>query len=169
MATAPAILPEPPRHSRNTGMRLAGRFRSPDLLFEKQIDNSHLVREVDPARRRQCCTLLGMGGLAFVLLFVFALQHFYCVRYGYDIARLKGERASLSEWNQKLRLDQAQLSDPMRIDRLARQELGLASPQPEQVIRLGVKAADPAGAGVPVFARNFGIVPPAPRAAPRTQ
>lgn len=150
-------------------MRLAGRFRSPDLLFEKEIDNSHLVREIDPARRRQCCTLLGMGGLVFVFLFVFALQHFYCVRYGYEIARLRAEQTSLNEWNQKLRLEQAQLSDPMRIDRLARTELGLESPQPEQIIRLGVDPASPAGAGIPVFARNFGIVPPPPRGAVRAQ
>lgn len=166
MATAPIIFPETSKRSRRSSTRLAGRFHSPDPLFEKKINNSHLKREVDVGRRRQCYALLPIGALVFVLLFIFAFQHFECVQYGYKIASLKSQQESLREWNQKLRLDQAQLTDPMRIDQLAREDLGLAPPEPQQVVRVGGAAIGPAGAGAGVFARNMAVLP-APRDIPR--
>ncbi|MGH9326740.1 MAG: cell division protein FtsL [Terriglobia bacterium] len=166
MATAPVILPERAKRSRTSSMRVAGRFHSPDPLFVKQIDNAHVVREVDTTKRRQCYFLLAVGALAFILVFVFALQHFECVQYGYKIASLKSQQASLTEWNQKLRLDQAQLTDPMRIDQLAREKLGLAPPEPQQVIRLGAAGTAPSGPAARILARNIGVFP-VPRGTPR--
>lgn len=165
MATAPVIFPETSRRSHRSS-RLAARFHSPDPLFEKEINNSHLKREVDVGRRRQCYALLPVGALAFVLLFSFAFQHLECVQYGYKIASLKSQQASLNEWNEKLRLDQAQLTDPMRIDQLAREDLGLAQPEPQQVVRVSGTGIEPAGAGPGVFARNIAVLP-APRGTPR--
>jgi cell division protein FtsL len=88
---------------------------------------------------------------------MFAWQHFQCVRYGYQVEQLKAERANLEEQNHQLRLDQAALADPQRIDTLARARLGMVSPGPQQVIRLG----DPNPAAVapesPELARNFSV------------
>lgn len=134
MATITATLPR--RRGRPRNRPAAGRG-FPDLYVVKRIDNSRLRREVDPAKRRECFTLLGLGVMAFLFLLLFAWQHFQCVQYGYQIEQLKSQRASLEQWNHELRLEHAALSDPERIDTLARQELGLVVPAPQQVIRLG--------------------------------
>jgi cell division protein FtsL len=133
MATVSATLPRTPRRPRN---RPAAGRGFPDLYVVKRIDNSRLRREVDPAKRGECLTLLGLGVVVFLFLLVFAWQHFQCVQYGYQIEQLKSQRASLEQWNHELRLEHAALTDPMRIDTLARQELGLVMPAPQQVIPL---------------------------------
>lgn len=167
MATAPVIVPEPRKRPRRTAIRVAGRSHLPEVFFEKQIDNSRVVREVDPERRRQCYILLGVSFLAFVFIFGFALQHFECVKYGYQIEQLKAQRSKLQEAGQKLRLEQALLADPQRIDRLARADLGLAPSQPQQVIRLNGPAPQVSQPGAPVFARNFAALAPPSRGTPR--
>jgi cell division protein FtsL len=73
------------------------------------------------------------------------------VQYGYRIEQLKAQKATMDEWNHQLRLEHASLADPQRIDRLARQELGLAPPAPQQVIRVGPEGEP----GSSVLARNM--------------
>jgi len=53
---------------------------------------------------------------------------------GYQIESEKHLREQLREDNRQLHLSEAQLTEPGRIDRLAR-ELGLAEPKPGQVVR----------------------------------
>jgi cell division protein FtsL len=153
MATAALTLPRRRRRPRN--LPAAGRATFPEIYFVKHIDNSRLRREVDLEKRRECFSLLGLGILVFLFVLLFAWQHFQCVRNGYQIEQLKAERAALEEWNHQLRLEQASLADPLRIDTLARRELGLAVPSPQQVIQVG--GAEGAGAPPesPELARNF--------------
>ncbi len=124
----------------------------------KRIDNSRLHREVDPEKRRECYSLLGLGILVFLFCLLFASQHFQCVRYGYQIQELKGQRAALEEWNRQLHLDEASLVDPQRIDAYARQKLGLATPAPQQVIHIGSVSSAPVSD--PLFARVMPAVGP---------
>jgi regulator of replication initiation timing len=77
----------------------------------------------------------------------YALQHFRSIEYGYKIEALRSQRSDLVEMNRALRLEEASLRDPERIDVMAR-KLGLQSPQPGQVQRMDV-AAD---ASTPVMA-----------------
>lgn len=121
---------------------VSGRTSLPVFYTVKCIDNSRLRREVNPEQRRECFALLGLGVLIFGFVFLFAWQHFQCVRYGYQIEQLKLQQATLEEWNHKLRIEQASLADPQRIDILARQS-GLASPSPQQVIRVGPSGSAP--------------------------
>jgi cell division protein FtsL len=74
-------------------------------------------------------------GCLFLFVMAYAFQHFKAIEYGYKIEALKSQRGSLVEMNRALRLEEASLRDPERIDRMAR-ELGLQSPQAGQVIRL---------------------------------
>lgn len=164
MATAPITVPG------NRAPRLAVSTKcSPPrgVLYEKRIDNSHLVREIDPERHKQCFTLMGIVALAFAFVFLFAWEHFRCVRYGYEIEQLRSERAALTVWNQRLHLEQALLADPQRIDRLARTDLGLAPPAPQQVVRLDSGGARASAQSDPVFARNFEGLVSAKRGNPR--
>jgi cell division protein FtsL len=93
------------------------------------------VKVEDPQRARE----MRQFGCALACLFLFvmtyAFQHFKAIEYGYKIEALKSQRGSLVEMSRALRLEEASLRDPERIDRMAR-ELGLQSPQAGQVIRL---------------------------------
>jgi cell division protein FtsL len=154
MATAAVTLPKPRRRPANA--LAGGRARFPEIYFVKQIDNSRLVREVDQEKRRECFRLLRWGILVFLFVLLFSWQHLQCVRAGYEIEELKAQRAAEQEWNRQLRLEQAALADPQRIDTLARKDLGMVSPSPQQVIQWGGAQAAPApGAESPEFARNF--------------
>jgi cell division protein FtsL len=166
MATAPAIVPQIPRQPRLTTVP-AGRSQLREVLFEKRIDNSHLYRELDPEKQRQCFTLLGMVVLAFAFVFFFAWEHFRCVRYGYEIEQLKSQCAALTVWNERLHLEQALLADPQRIDRLARADLGLTAPQSQQIVRVNSKGSQLRNSRAPVFARNVESMSPASRGNPR--
>ena len=123
----------------------------------KHIDNSRLVREVDVERRRECFSLLGLGVLVFLFVLLFAWQHFQCVRYGYQIEQFKAAAATLEEQNHQLRLEQAALADPERIDTLARSRLGMVSPSAQQVIQVGDPATAAAALESPELARNFSV------------
>jgi cell division protein FtsL len=166
MATAPAIVPEIRRQPRLAAVP-GGRSQLREVLFEKPIDNSHLYRELDPEKHRQCFTLLGMVVLAFTFVFFFAWEHFRCVRYGYEIEQLKSQCAALTVWNERLHLEQALLADPQRIDRLARVDLGLTAPQSQQIVRVNSKRGQAGRSSVPVFARNVESMSSARRGNPR--
>jgi cell division protein FtsL len=120
---------------------------TPEIYFRKTIDNSRLVKVEDPRRARE----MKFFGLALCLLFLlvmgYALQHFRSIEYGYKIEQLRSDRDGLREMNRALRLEEASLRDPERIDLMAR-KLGLQSPQPGQVLRMDV-ASD---AAMPVMA-----------------
>lgn len=123
----------------------------------KHIDNSRLRREVDPEKWRDCLCLLALGFLVFVSGLLIAVQHFQCLRFGYQIEQLKAQRLAAEEWNHHLRLQHASLADPQRIDRLARKEIGLAPPEPQQVIALSDRAKTPTQAVQSELARNFSV------------
>ena len=138
MATVAATLPTPRRG--DSYRRAAGRTIVPDVYYVKRIDNSRLRREVDTEKRRECYSLLGLGILVFFLGLLFAWQHFQCVRYGYQIQELKSQGAEMEEWNRQLRVEEAALAEPQRIDAVAREKLGLAPPAPQQIVRVGAAA-----------------------------
>ena len=155
MATAAITFPKTRRRPRN--VPAAGRANFPEFYFVKHIDNSRLVRELDVERRREFISLLGLGVLVFLFVFLFACQHFQCVRYGYQIEQLKAASATLEEQNHQLRLEQAALADPERIDTLARTQLGMVSPGPQQLIRVGAPDPAPTALDSPELARNFSV------------
>jgi len=133
MATAAVTLPKPRR--RPVNFLAAGRASFPEIYFTKHIDNSRLVREVGLEKWREYVNLLGLGVLAFIFVLLCSWQHLECVQGGYQIEGLKGQLVKQQEWNHQLRLSQAGLADPQRIDTLARKDLGMVSPGPRQVIQ----------------------------------
>jgi len=120
---------------------------TPEIYFAKSIDNSRLVKVEDPRRARE----MRQFGIALCCLFLFvmayAFQHFKAIEYGYKIEALKSQRDGLVEMNRALRLEEASLRDPERIDRMAR-ELGLQSPQAGQVIEMNTSLPEGSGAEV---------------------
>ncbi len=122
---------------------------TPEIYFSKAIDNSRLVKVADARRSREMTQFACVLAVLFLLVMVYAWQHFSAIEYGYRIESLKSQRDTLVESNRALRLEEASLRDPERIDVLARQ-MGLTSPQAGQVVRIEPSAKEP---GVPVLAR----------------
>jgi cell division protein FtsL len=108
---------------------------TPEVYFTKAIDNSRLVKVEDPRRAREMRQFGVALGCLFLFVMAYAFQHFKAIEYGYKIESLKSQRDGLVEMNRALRLEEASLRDPERIDRMAR-ELGLQSPQAGQVMRM---------------------------------
>ena len=138
----------PRRQNQMWGASRSGWRSTPEVYFTKPIDNSRLVRATDSARSREMAQFAGALVLLFVLVMVYAWQHFSAIEYGYRIEALKSQRESLVEMNRALRLEEASLRDPERIDTLARR-MGLQIPQAGQVLRMDGATPD---AG-PVLAR----------------
>ena len=76
-----------------------------------------------------------------MLVFTYAWQHFRAIEYGYQIESAKRELSDLTEMNRALRLEDASLRDPERIDVMARR-MGLVPLEPGQVIRMDSASAD---------------------------
>jgi cell division protein FtsL len=120
---------------------------TPEIYFAKAIDNSRLVKVEDPRRAREMRQFGVALGCLFLLVMAYAFQHFKAIEYGYKIEALKSQRDGLVEENRALRLEEASLRDPERIDRIAR-EMGLQSPQAGQVIRMDAAAPLASGAEI---------------------
>ncbi len=99
----------------------------------KRIDNSRLRRQAAPGRVKECVRVVALGGLFTAGALLYAWQHFQCLQLGYQLEELKAARSQALELNQQLRLESAALSSPMRIDAIARRQLGLTMPVPGQV------------------------------------
>ena len=120
---------------------------TPEIYFRKTIDNSRLVKVEDPRREREMKQFAFALCCLFLLVMGYALQHFRAIEYGYKIETLRSQRDGLTEMNRALRLEEASLRDPERIDVMAR-KLGMQSPQPGQVVRMDADA----DGGAPVMA-----------------
>jgi cell division protein FtsL len=121
---------------------------TPEIYFPKPIDNSRLVKIEDPKRSRE----MRQFGIAltclFLLVMTYTWQHFKAIEYGYKVESLRSQRDGLMEMNRALRLEEASLRSPDRIDKLAR-EYGMQPPRAGQVIRMDSALPD---AGTPVIA-----------------
>jgi cell division protein FtsL len=151
MATGSASHPSQARAQRNRELfelqRRARRGPTPEVFFAKHIDNSRIVKADDPERRREMRTFTVTMSVLFLLVMVYVWQHFSAIEVGYQVETQKHQVAEMQEQNRQLRLNEAQLSDPGRIDQIGRQ-LGLDAPQPGQVVR-----PDGSGTNVPVLAQ----------------
>ena len=108
---------------------------TPEIYFAKAIDNSRLVKVEDPPHNREMKQFGTALAVLFLLVFTYAWQHFKAIEYGYQIESAKRELSNLTEMNRALRLEDARLRDPERIDVMARR-MGLVPPEPGQVIRM---------------------------------
>ncbi len=128
--------------------------RTPEFYFAHNFDNSRLVKAPDPIRVREMRLFSAAVAVLFSLVMIYGLQHFYAIEGGYRVESEKQVRDQLREENRQLRLAEAQLTQPGRIDNMARQ-LGLAEPQPGQVVHPGARV----DASTPSLAQ---VTPPAP-------
>jgi hypothetical protein len=129
--------------------------RTPEFYFPRHIDNSRLVKAPDPVRVREMRLFSAAIAVLFSLVMIYGLQHFSAIEGGYRVESEKQTVEQLREENRQLRLAEAQLTQPGRIDLMARR-LGLAEPVPGQVIHPDSRL----DAASPVLAQVTPPVPP---------
>ena len=120
---------------------------TPEIYFRKNIDNSRLVKVEDPRRAREMRNFVIALCFLFALVMGYAWQHFRAIEYGYKIEALRVQRNDLIDISRALRLEEASLRDPGRVDVIAR-KMGLQPPQPGQVIQMDM----PTETSTPVMA-----------------
>lgn len=99
----------------------------------KRIDNSRLTRPAPTAQMHDFWRRVAAGSAMAACLLFYAWQHFECIQVRYKIEQLDTERGKAAELNQQLHLEVATLRSPMRVDAIARNQLGLTVPVPGQV------------------------------------
>lgn len=122
---------------------------TPEIYFGKRIDNSRVVRLVDPKRRREMLTFGVTLTLFFLMVMVYLLQHLSAIEYGYRIEQAKAEHNAVVENNRELKLEESSLTDLERIDVEAR-KLGMVPPSAGQIYAIESSNGDSA---VPVMAK----------------
>jgi len=123
--------------------------RTPEFYFTRHFDNTRLVKAPDPARVREMRVFTAAVTVLFSLIMIYGLQHFSAIERSYRVEAEKQQLDQLREENRQLKLNEAQLTQPVRIDSMARQ-LGLAAPQPGQVVHPSARI----DASSPALAQN---------------
>lgn len=77
---------------------------------------------------------LWLGILIIILIFLLAWTHINIINRGYEIEELLAKKRVLEAMNKKLAIEIAALTSLERIEKKAKNELGLAKPEPGQVI-----------------------------------
>jgi cell division protein FtsL len=126
----------------------ARRGPTPEMYCPKHIDNSRLKTEADPRRTREIRIFVAAMVALFLLVMVYVAQHFSAIEYGYRIEAQKQVLSQLREDNRQLRLTDAELSAPLRLNDIAG-KMGMAAPSPSQLVRPEESGSDSA----PVLAR----------------
>jgi hypothetical protein len=110
-------------------------------FFSKRIDNSRVVRQADPAARRECWTAIGALGIAAAILTALLAPSVGQVLTGYQLQALEAEHQRLLSEQRVLEVEEAALRSPARLDELARSR-NLVQPSSSQIVHL-----NPTGGG----------------------
>ena len=115
-----------------------------EYQIKKDIRNNPIVREVDEARVRELWRSTAVGGLLVAVLLYAAWQHFEVIRFGYRLEQLQQARAAEEQVNRHLKLQVEALQRPQRIEQIARTQLKMVQPGPNDAVVLErVRPAEP--------------------------
>jgi cell division protein FtsL len=92
--------------------------------------------------RKEIAAAAGFILLAVATLTFYIWHQAAIIQIGYETVRLEEKRTGLKEDIKTLELNKAALLAPDRVDRIAREELRLVEPQPEQIIYEGIRPTD---------------------------
>ena len=107
----------------------------------KRIDNSRLVRHVEPVKLKNFYKTAALGSAIALCCMLYIFQHFKCIDLSFQLEELKQKQTQAAALNSELKLNIATLSRPSRIDQIARLRLGLTQPLPDQVREYDVPSA----------------------------
>jgi len=114
-------------------MTRKSKSRATEFHTVKRLDNTRLVRHAEPVKMRNLYRTVALSTFiaAFFLLYIY--QHFKCIDLSFQLEAARAERVEASALNSSLKLEIAGLSNPKRIDMIARRQLGLTETLPSQV------------------------------------
>ena len=112
----------------------------------KPIDNSRVVREVDPRSRREIWWLILLVAVIAGAAGMYAWPALEIRRTGQAAIDLDREKERLLEEKRKLNLEKSALENLSRVETIATRDLGLEAPTPEQSIVVEVPPPLPPGA-----------------------
>lgn len=104
-----------------------------EFYTSKRIDNSRLSRPAASRWREYARRMAWAGALSSCAL-LYTWQHFQDIQLRYQLENLKSRQTEAVELNQRLHLETAALTSPMRIDAIARQRLGMTVSVPAQYL-----------------------------------
>lgn len=104
-----------------------------EFYTSKRIDNSRLARPSVSRWREYARRMAWAGALASCAL-LYTWQHFQDIQLRYQLQDLTARQAQAIDLNQQLHLEAASLTSPMRIDAIARQQLGMTVSVPAQFL-----------------------------------
>ena len=99
-----------------------------------RIDNSQVIREVDPRASRDLWWLLVLVMTLVGGLVLYAWPHLQIRETSRAQDRMSRERERLLEENRKLRLEKASLENLRRVETIATRDLGLQPPAAARVV-----------------------------------
>ena len=120
-----------------------------EIYYVKPVDNSRWSPAPNPREPRYYAILLFAAASILGSGIFFAHERYQSRENGYSIERLEQQKTALLEANRKLSLEQASLADPLRIDSIARNQLGMTTLAPQQIYR-----AEPVSTGAAVVAER---------------
>ena len=115
-------------------------------LVPKAIDNSQVVRELDPRSSRDLWLLLLLAAALVGGLVLYAWPSLEIRQTTLAREQMSKERERLLEENRKLRLEKAALENLRRVETIARRDLGLVTPAPENLVVVEKPRDVPSGA-----------------------
>lgn len=138
------------------------------VLLGKPIDNSRVVRQVDPRSRREIWLLILLVAALAAGVGLYAWPALEIRRAGQASVELYREKERLVEEKRKLQLEKAALENLGRVEAIATRELGLSAPAPEQSVIVEMpRAVAPgstiAGEGAPPRQARSASPPPESR------
>lgn len=104
-----------------------------EIYYVKRVENSRVAPLAEPLPTRRYFSIGLLAGLGLAAAMFCAGQRFASVQEGYRLEALQQERQQSVEENRKLRLEVASLGDPVRIDAIAREQLGMTNLSPHQI------------------------------------
>ena len=141
-----------------------------EIYYIKRVENCRTAPESSPGDSRKYLSMTLLAALLFVAAMLAAWQRFGGVQDGYRLERLREDRQQFLEANRKLRLEVAALGDPVRIDTIARLQLGMTSLSPHRIFTVepvaGMTATPvlaqirPSAAPLPAPVKNVAAVVP---------
>jgi cell division protein FtsL len=123
--------------------------QSPQFHTVKRLDNTRLVRHTEPVKMKNLYRTVALGSVIAVFFVLYIYQHFKCIDLSFQLEAARAERSTAASQNSSLKLEIAGLSNPKRIDTIARKQLGLGETLPSQIREFQ------AAAGAEVAAAQF--------------
>jgi len=112
-----------------------------EVVFEKHINNDPVSPHAEAEQRREYALLTFLAALFVLGLLFYGWQQYRWLQAGYEIEAAQKQQAELEEFGKQLQVERNTLASPARVDRIARNQLGMTVAAPGQAVTL--TASDP--------------------------